>query len=68
MNQTLTNADTIKIKDLNKESNMNQQDFADKLDIQVTHSSKKENGHLLRSIDIVQRLMKVFLKVVSFMI
>jgi transcriptional regulator with XRE-family HTH domain len=39
---------------------MNQQELADKLHIHVTHLSKIENGHLLPSIDIVQRLMKVF--------
>lgn len=49
-----------KIKALRKSSNMNQQDLADKLHIHVTHLSKMENGHLLPSIDIVQRLMKVF--------
>jgi DNA-binding XRE family transcriptional regulator len=45
---------------LRKASNMNQQELADKLHIHVTHLSKMENGHLLPSIDIVQRLMKVF--------
>ena len=49
-----------KIKALRKASNMNQQDLADKINIHVTHLSKMENGHLLPSIDIVQRLMKVF--------
>lgn len=49
-----------KIKALRKASNMNQQELADKLHIHVTHLSKMENGHLLPSIDIVQRLMKVF--------
>lgn len=49
-----------KIKALRKAANMNQQDLADKLHIHVTHLSKMENGHLLPSIDIVQRLMKVF--------
>lgn len=39
---------------------MNQQDLSDKLHIHVTHLSKMENGHLLPSIDIVQRLVKVF--------
>jgi len=34
--------------------------LADKIHIHVTHLSKMENGHLLPSIDIVQRLMKVF--------
>jgi transcriptional regulator with XRE-family HTH domain len=36
------------------------QELADKIHIHVTHLSKMENGHLLPSIDIVQRLMKVF--------
>jgi transcriptional regulator with XRE-family HTH domain len=45
---------------LRKASDMNQQELADKLHIHVTHLSKMENGHLLPSIDIVQRLMKVF--------
>jgi transcriptional regulator with XRE-family HTH domain len=36
------------------------QELADKLHIHVTHLSKMENGHLMLSIDIVQRLMKVF--------
>ena len=49
-----------KIKALRKAANMNQQELADKLHIHVTHLSKMENGHLLPSIDIVQRLMKVF--------
>lgn len=35
-------------------------ELADKINIHVTHLSKVENGHLLPSIDIVQRLMKVF--------
>lgn len=37
-----------------------QRRLADKINIHVTHLSKMENGHLLPSIDIVQRLMKVF--------
>jgi len=49
-----------KIKALRKAAHMNQQELADKLHIHVTHLSKMENGHLLPSIDIVQRLMKVF--------
>ena len=49
-----------KIKVLRKSTNMNQQELADKIHIHVTHLSKMENGHLLPSIDIVQRLMKVF--------
>jgi transcriptional regulator with XRE-family HTH domain len=49
-----------KIKVLRKSANMNQQELADKIHIHVTHLSKMENGHLLPSIDIVQRLMKVF--------
>lgn len=49
-----------KIKALRKASDMNQQDLADKIHIHVTHLSKMENGHLLPSIDIVQRLMKIF--------
>ncbi len=39
---------------------MSQQELADKLHIHVTHLSKMEDGHLMPSIDIVQRLMKVF--------
>lgn len=49
-----------KIKALRKAANLSQQDLADKLFIHVTHLSKMENGHLTPSIDIVQRLMKVF--------
>lgn len=49
-----------KIKVLRKSANMNQQELADKIHIHVTHLSKMENGHLLPSIDIVQRLMKIF--------
>jgi transcriptional regulator with XRE-family HTH domain len=49
-----------KIKTLRKAANMNQQELADKINVHVTHLSKIENGHLLPSIDIVQRLMKVF--------
>lgn len=49
-----------KIKALRKSANLNQQELAGKLHIHVTHLSKIENGHLLPSIDIVQRLMKVF--------
>lgn len=49
-----------KIKTLRKGSNMSQQELAEKLHIHVTHLSKMENGHLSPSIDIVQRLMKVF--------
>ncbi len=49
-----------KIKALRKTAGMSQQELADKLHIHVTHLSKMENGHLTPSIDIVQRLMKVF--------
>lgn len=49
-----------KIKALRKNAGMNQQELAEKLHIHVTHLSKMENGHLMPSIDIVQRLMKVF--------
>jgi transcriptional regulator with XRE-family HTH domain len=49
-----------KIKTLRKGSNMSQQELAEKLHIHVTLLSKMENGHLSPSIDIVQRLMKVF--------
>ena len=49
-----------KIKALRKSAEMSQQELADKLHIHVTHLSKMENGHLVPSIDIVQRLMKVF--------
>jgi transcriptional regulator with XRE-family HTH domain len=49
-----------KIKALRKNANMSQQELSGKLHIHVTHLSKMENGHLLPSIDIVQRLMKVF--------
>jgi transcriptional regulator with XRE-family HTH domain len=49
-----------KIKALRKAADMSQQELADKIHIHVTHLSKMENGHLVPSIDIVQRLMKVF--------
>ncbi len=49
-----------KIKALRKAAGLSQQELADKLYIHVTHLSKMENGHLTPSIDIVQRLMKVF--------
>jgi transcriptional regulator with XRE-family HTH domain len=49
-----------KIKALRKAADMNQQELADKINVHVTHLSKIENGHLIPSIDIVQRLMKVF--------
>jgi len=49
-----------KIKALRKSAEMSQQDLANKLHIHVTHLSKMENGHLMPSIDIVQRLMKIF--------
>jgi len=49
-----------KIKALRKNMNMSQQGLATKLHIHVTHLSKMENGHLTPSIDIVQRMMKVF--------
>ncbi len=49
-----------KIKTLRKTAKMSQQELAEKLHIHVTHLSKMENGHLMPSIDIVQRLMKVF--------
>jgi transcriptional regulator with XRE-family HTH domain len=49
-----------KIKALRKGANMSQQNLADKVHIHVTHLSKMENGHLMPSIDIVQRLMKIF--------
>ena len=49
-----------KIKALRKNSGMSQQELAAKLHIHVTHLSKMENGHLTPSIDIVQRMMKVF--------
>jgi transcriptional regulator with XRE-family HTH domain len=49
-----------KIKALRKSANMSQQELSDKIHIHVTHLSKMENGHLVPSIDIVQRLMKVF--------
>lgn len=49
-----------KIKALRKGANMSQQDLAEKLHIHVTHLSKMENGHLMPSIDIVQRLMKIY--------
>jgi len=50
----------IHTKTLCNASNRNQQELADKIHIHLTHLSKMENGHLLPSIDIVQRLMKVF--------
>lgn len=49
-----------KVKALRKASGMSQQELADKIHIHVTHLSKMENGHLRPSIDIVQRIMKVF--------
>ena len=49
-----------KIKALRKAADMSQQELADKINVHVTHLSKIENGHLIPSIDIVQRLMKVF--------
>lgn len=49
-----------KIKALCKAADMSQQELADRLHIHVIHLSKMENGHLMPSIDIVQRLMKVF--------
>ncbi len=49
-----------KIKALCKAADMSQQELADRLHIYVTHLSKMENGHLMPSIDIAQRLMKVF--------
>jgi len=49
-----------KIKVLRKNMGMSQQELAAKLYIHVTHLSKMENGHLTPSIDIVQRMMKVF--------
>ncbi len=49
-----------KIKVLRKNMGMSQQELAAKLFIHVTHLSKMENGHLTPSIDIVQRMMKVF--------
>jgi len=49
-----------KIKALRKAADMNQQELADKINIHVTHLSKMENGHLIPSIDILQRLMKAF--------
>jgi transcriptional regulator with XRE-family HTH domain len=49
-----------KIKALRKNMSLSQQDLAAKLHIHVTHLSKMENGHLTPSIDIVQRMMKVF--------
>ena len=49
-----------KIKVLRKNMGMSQQELAAKLFIHVTHLSKMENGHLTPSIEIVQRMMKVF--------
>ncbi len=49
-----------KIRTLRKTAGMSQQELAEKLHIHVTHLSKMENGHLTPSVDIVQRLMKVF--------
>lgn len=49
-----------KIKVLRKNMGLSQQELAAKLFIHVTHLSKMENGHLTPSIDIVQRMMKVF--------
>jgi len=49
-----------KIRALRKQADMSQQELAEQLHIHVTHLSKMENNHLTPSIDIVQRLMKVF--------
>ena len=49
-----------KIKAFRKTAGMSQKELSDKLYIHVTHLSKIENGHLIPSIDIVRRLMKVF--------
>lgn len=59
-NQLINMKFNEKIKTLRKGSSMSQQELAEKLHIHVTHLSKMENGHLSPSIDIVQRLMKVF--------
>ena len=45
---------------MRKAADMNQQQLADQLHVHVTHLSKMENGRLMPSIDIVQRLMKIF--------
>ena len=49
-----------KIKALRKTLKLSQNELADKIHVHPTHLSKMENGHLSPSIDIVQRLMKVF--------
>lgn len=49
-----------KIKELRKALKLSQNELAEKIHIHPTHLSKMENGHLSPSIDIVQRLMKVF--------
>lgn len=49
-----------KIKTLRKALKLSQNELAEKIHIHPTHLSKMENGHLSPSIDIVQRLMKVF--------
>ncbi len=49
-----------KIKELRKALKLSQNDLAEKIHVHPTHLSKMENGHLSPSIDIVQRLMKVF--------
>jgi len=49
-----------KIKALRKALKLSQNELAEKIHIHPTHLSKMENGHLSPSIDIVQRLMKVF--------
>ena len=49
-----------KIKGLRKALKLSQNELAEKIHVHPTHLSKMENGHLSPSIDIVQRLMKVF--------
>lgn len=49
-----------KIKELRKALKLSQNELAEKIHVHPTHLSKMENGHLSPSIDIVQRLMKVF--------
>lgn len=49
-----------KVKALRKANGLSQNELAEKIHIHSTHLSKMENGHLSPSIDIVQRLMKVF--------
>ena len=49
-----------KIRALRKKAHLSQHELAQKIHVHGTHLSKMENGHLVPSIDIIQRLMRVF--------